>query len=295
MTSFVVTVWVLEEVASEWVRFELPSGRIVALKKLHKAESENPSFYKSFCNETKILAEIRHQPEANHGESVTPSNDAQIAPLHRLSFQMSILLKLAQVSDVLALLQPIRRLQDLHLNLHRFPLKTKHYLRLLGLEQEWNGRKLSLSSPPTEKTRGGSRPTTTMADKQIIPPKHDLDAKWDACLDLTVRRFVYSSSAGAFADESTTFFCLLFFVVVMSFATCFGSCHELAIATGSPVTRWASIAFGAGVGIGSAYAECSRLFDGPPTKLPLHNASETASLSFRQKVTCLELCYLTHY
>ncbi|CAJ1957962.1 unnamed protein product [Sphenostylis stenocarpa] len=89
-----------------------------------------------------------------------------------------------------------------------------------------------------------------MADKQIIPPKHDLDAKWDACLDLTVRRFVYSSSAGAFAD-------LLFF--------------------GSPVTRWTSIAFGAGVGIGSAYTECSRLFDGPPTKLPLHNVSETAS------------------
>ncbi|CAJ1957956.1 unnamed protein product [Sphenostylis stenocarpa] len=45
----------------------------------------------------------------------------------------------------------------------------------------------------------------------------------------------------------------------------------------SPVTRWASIAFGAGVGIGSAYAECSRLFDGSPTKLPLHNVSETAS------------------
>ncbi|CAJ1957964.1 unnamed protein product [Sphenostylis stenocarpa] len=37
-----------------------------------------------------------------------------------------------------------------------------------------------------------------MADKQIIPPKHDLDAKWDACLDLTVRRFVYSPYAGAF-------------------------------------------------------------------------------------------------
>lgn len=69
------------------------------------------------------------EPEANHGESVTPSNDAQIAPLQRLSFQMSILLKLAKVSDLLALLQPIRRLQDLHLNLHRFPLKAKHYLR----------------------------------------------------------------------------------------------------------------------------------------------------------------------
>ncbi|CAJ1847285.1 unnamed protein product, partial [Sphenostylis stenocarpa] len=42
-------------------------------------------------------------PEANHGESVTPSNDAQIAPLHRLSFQMSILLKLAQVSDTIGI------------------------------------------------------------------------------------------------------------------------------------------------------------------------------------------------
>lgn len=34
--------------------------------------------------------------------------------------------------------------------------------------------------------------------KEIVPPKYDLDAKWDACLDLTVRRFVYSSLAGAF-------------------------------------------------------------------------------------------------
>ncbi|XP_068476525.1 MDIS1-interacting receptor like kinase 2-like [Phaseolus vulgaris] len=40
---------------------QLPSGKIVALKKLHKAESENPSSYKSFCNETKILTEIRHR------------------------------------------------------------------------------------------------------------------------------------------------------------------------------------------------------------------------------------------
>ncbi|KAG2265362.1 hypothetical protein Bca52824_072441 [Brassica carinata] len=30
---------------------------------------------------------------------------------------------------------------------------------------------------------------------------------------------------------------------------------------GSPVTRWASTAFGAGIGIGSAYADCSRFFD----------------------------------
>ncbi|XP_020240394.2 MDIS1-interacting receptor like kinase 2 [Cajanus cajan] len=40
---------------------QLPSGRVVALKKLHKTESENPSFYKSFSNEAKILTEIRHR------------------------------------------------------------------------------------------------------------------------------------------------------------------------------------------------------------------------------------------
>jgi len=28
--------------------------------------------------------------------------------------------------------------------------------------------------------------------------KTDVNAKWDACLDLSVRRFVYSSLAGAF-------------------------------------------------------------------------------------------------
>ncbi|XP_074568658.1 MICOS complex subunit MIC10-like [Curcuma longa] len=66
-----------------------------------------------------------------------------------------------------------------------------------------------------------------------IPPKYDLNAKWDACLDLTVRRLAYSSLAGAFTA-------LLFFR--------------------SPVTRWASVAFGAGVGIGSAYTDCSYIF-----------------------------------
>ncbi|KAF8109929.1 hypothetical protein N665_0089s0048 [Sinapis alba] len=62
----------------------------------------------------------------------------------------------------------------------------------------------------------------------------DVTAEWDACLDLTARRVVYSSLGGAFAG-------LLFFR--------------------SPVTRWASIAFGAGIGIGAAYADCSPLFD----------------------------------
>ncbi|XLS82767.1 hypothetical protein HN51_048598, partial [Arachis hypogaea] len=39
----------------------LPSGKTVALKKLHKTESENPSYYKSFCNEVEVLTEIRHR------------------------------------------------------------------------------------------------------------------------------------------------------------------------------------------------------------------------------------------
>ncbi|KAL1359953.1 hypothetical protein AAHE18_04G143100 [Arachis hypogaea] len=39
----------------------LPSDKTVALKKLHKTESKNPSYYKSFCNEVEVLTEIRHR------------------------------------------------------------------------------------------------------------------------------------------------------------------------------------------------------------------------------------------
>lgn len=42
-----------------------------------------------------------------------------------------------------------------------------------------------------EKEKKGTK-EESMADKI------DVNAKWDACLDLTVRRFVYSSLAGAF-------------------------------------------------------------------------------------------------
>ncbi|KAI3512942.1 hypothetical protein L1887_20265 [Cichorium endivia] len=80
-----------------------------------------------------------------------------------------------------------------------------------------------------------------MAENKEIPSQYDLNAKWDACLDLGVRRFVYSSATGAFAA-------LLLFR--------------------SPVTRWATIAFGAGVGIGSAYSDCSQKFDASTSTSP---------------------------
>jgi len=42
-------------------RAQLPNGKIVALKKLHNMESQNPLFDKSFRNEVKMLTEIRHK------------------------------------------------------------------------------------------------------------------------------------------------------------------------------------------------------------------------------------------
>ncbi|XP_061362864.1 MICOS complex subunit MIC10-like [Gastrolobium bilobum] len=70
----------------------------------------------------------------------------------------------------------------------------------------------------------------------------------DACVDLTLRRFVYSSLTGAFAG-------LIFFR--------------------SRTARWASIAFGGGVGIGSAYTQCSPLFHGSPPNSASPKVSHT--------------------
>ena len=39
----------------------LPSGKVVALKKLHSLEADEPSFDKSFRNEAKVLSEIHHR------------------------------------------------------------------------------------------------------------------------------------------------------------------------------------------------------------------------------------------
>ncbi|KAK1287336.1 hypothetical protein QJS10_CPB19g00053 [Acorus calamus] len=71
---------------------------------------------------------------------------------------------------------------------------------------------------------------------EMVDPK----AKYDACVDLTVRRFVYSSIAGGFGG-------LLLFK--------------------RPVTRWASVAFAVGVGVGSAYTECTYIMGGQSPRL----------------------------
>ncbi|CAL5439078.1 unnamed protein product [Camellia sinensis] len=77
-------------------------------------------------------------------------------------------------------------------------------------------------------------------NKQIPTPQFDPNAKWDGCLDL-----------GTWPVPS-----------VVSFSSW------------SPVTRWALMALGAGVGIGSAYTECSYKFD---EKLTTSKISDPAS------------------
>ncbi|KAM7465232.1 hypothetical protein LguiB_012794 [Lonicera macranthoides] len=42
-------------------RAQLPSGKVVALKKLHRFEAEEPTFDKSFKNEVEMLSNIRHK------------------------------------------------------------------------------------------------------------------------------------------------------------------------------------------------------------------------------------------
>ncbi|GKU97138.1 hypothetical protein SLEP1_g10318 [Rubroshorea leprosula] len=42
-------------------RAQLPNGKVVALKKLHLIEAEEPAFNKSFRNEVRVLTEIKHR------------------------------------------------------------------------------------------------------------------------------------------------------------------------------------------------------------------------------------------
>ncbi|GAB2271900.1 Mitochondrial inner membrane organizing system component [Dionaea muscipula] len=92
---------------------------------------------------------------------------------------------------------------------------------------------------------------TASSSSSSSSSEYDLNDKWDTCLDLFLRRVVYSSLAGSFAG-------LLLFR--------------------SPVSRWGSVALGAGIGIGSAYSDCSRLFENPAaTSIPPPKAAEFQS------------------
>ncbi|XP_044957270.1 uncharacterized protein LOC123408157 [Hordeum vulgare subsp. vulgare] len=51
---------------------------------------------------------------------------------------------------------------------------------------------------PAPATVPSSAPKTSPPASSGIPPLYDLDAKWDACLDLSIRHVAYSSLAGAF-------------------------------------------------------------------------------------------------
>ncbi|GMY24433.1 MDIS1-interacting receptor like kinase 2-like [Fagus crenata] len=42
-------------------KVQFPNGKVIALKKLHRLEAEEPAFDKSFRNEAKVLSEIRHR------------------------------------------------------------------------------------------------------------------------------------------------------------------------------------------------------------------------------------------
>eukprot|EP00793_Prasinoderma_coloniale_P004111 PRCOL_00006286-RA len=70
-----------------------------------------------------------------------------------------------------------------------------------------------------------------------------LDAKWDKAIDITMRRLFYGGLSGAAAG---------------------------AVFSGSTTGRVAAMAFGAGCGVGSAYAECAddfrSLASAEPTK-----------------------------
>ncbi|XBI72119.1 hypothetical protein VPH35_066149 [Triticum aestivum] len=94
-------------------------------------------------------------------------------------------------------------------------------------------------APPAAPTPA---PKPSLPTRFGIPPLYNLDAKWDACLDLAIRRGTH---------------------VTYSFLTdAFGGL----IPFRSPTTRWASVALGAGVGIGDALTECSYIFNGSPPK-----------------------------
>ncbi|XBI06607.1 hypothetical protein VPH35_134602 [Triticum aestivum] len=154
-----------------------------------------------------------------------------------------------------------------------------------------------------------------------IPLRYDLDAKWDACLDLSIRRVAYSSLGGAFGGL-ILFRCSMWSPKSVSFTNFRGLSIETAKkkhTTGSitriddlaasemhipptqdqrsPTTRWASVALGAGVGIGAAFTECSYIFNGSPPNWSapecsyIFNGSPPKWGKYKQVQVILRICF----
>ncbi|CAI5972992.1 unnamed protein product [Closterium sp. NIES-65] len=116
-----------------------------------------------------------------------------------------------------------------------------------------------------------------------------MDDKWDLCVDLSLRRVVYSTLAGAatglvlFSEEPHESMgrpdcCRAFLRALNSFLPPHPffpspSRHP----SGSPTSRWAALAFGAGCGVGSAYTDCSRILDGHVPRFSAPLAARAAS------------------
>ena len=59
-----------------------------------------------------------------------------------------------------------------------------------------------------------SQMAETKETQNPTPPPYDLNEKWDACIDLSLRRFVYSSLAGALGG--LLFFSKILFLIFFS-------------------------------------------------------------------------------
>lgn len=91
------------------------------------------------------------------------------------------------------------------------------------------------------------------------------------CFNLTIccdiaELFYYAEKILLYFTSPFQFLGLLFMLISLSINSSNQSA-PLNVASGSPVTRWASVAFGAGVGIGSAYSECGHKFNTSSPKL----------------------------
>jgi hypothetical protein len=78
--------------------------------------------------------------------------------------------------------------------------KKKKGLKRTQVTQPKNHNRAKGNEPSQSQIHRASEESEeeAMADnREILPPQYDVNAKWDACIDLTVRRFVYSTLGGA--------------------------------------------------------------------------------------------------